>query len=115
MFRQSSLILILVLGLVGCASDGTAPGVPDDHPASFATEVASLHASSATLAIIEPVGVTPTRSMQMDHSHGEANPSPDAPVYVCPMHPEVTSSNPAAHCPKCGMKLKARQIEEATK
>lgn len=25
-------------------------------------------------------------------------------MYVCPMHPEVTSSRPG-NCPKCGMKL----------
>jgi FtsP/CotA-like multicopper oxidase with cupredoxin domain len=29
---------------------------------------------------------------------------PEASSYVCPMHPEVTSSEPGA-CPKCGMKL----------
>jgi len=27
-----------------------------------------------------------------------------APLYVCPMHPEVTSSKPG-ECPKCGMQL----------
>ena len=26
-------------------------------------------------------------------------------VYVCPMHPEVTSTTPGALCPKCNMKL----------
>lgn len=26
-------------------------------------------------------------------------------VYVCPMHPEVTSTAPGALCPKCNMKL----------
>jgi heavy metal-binding protein len=30
--------------------------------------------------------------------------SPKAIVYTCPMHPEVTSSEPGK-CPKCGMKL----------
>jgi len=34
-------------------------------------------------------------------------------VYVCPMHPEVTSSEPAS-CPKCGMKLLAQAAEEIT-
>lgn len=27
------------------------------------------------------------------------------PTYVCPMHAEVTSNDPNAHCPICGMKL----------
>jgi len=34
-------------------------------------------------------------------------------VYVCPMHPEVTSAEPAS-CPKCGMKLLAQAAEEIT-
>jgi hypothetical protein len=27
------------------------------------------------------------------------------PLYSCPMHPWITSSDPAAQCPTCGMKL----------
>jgi FtsP/CotA-like multicopper oxidase with cupredoxin domain len=34
-------------------------------------------------------------------------------VYVCPMHPEVVSSEPGS-CPKCGMKLLAQAAEETT-
>jgi FtsP/CotA-like multicopper oxidase with cupredoxin domain len=34
-------------------------------------------------------------------------------VYVCPMHPEVTSEEPGS-CPKCGMKLLAQAAEETT-
>jgi FtsP/CotA-like multicopper oxidase with cupredoxin domain len=34
-------------------------------------------------------------------------------VYVCPMHPEVTSEEPGS-CPKCGMKLLAQAAEEVT-
>lgn len=31
--------------------------------------------------------------------------SSPAEVYVCPMHPEVTSTTAGERCPKCNMKL----------
>jgi hypothetical protein len=35
-----------------------------------------------------------------------------APVYVCPMHPEVTASKPG-NCPKCGMELARQTASDA--
>ena len=34
----------------------------------------------------------------------------DADVFVCPMHPDVTSTDPQARCEKCGMPLVMRRI-----
>lgn len=34
-----------------------------------------------------------------------------AKVYVCPMHPEITSAKPGS-CPKCGMTLIEKQVKE---
>lgn len=42
------------------------------------------------------------------HDHGAAG--EEAALYVCPMHPEVTSRTPGT-CPKCGMKLVERREE----
>jgi hypothetical protein len=36
-------------------------------------------------------------------------PAKPATVYVCPMHPEVTSTDPAARCDKCGMRLEEKK------
>ena len=35
-------------------------------------------------------------------------PTRNAPVYVCPMHADVTSSDSTASCPRCGMHLVRR-------
>jgi hypothetical protein len=153
MLRYVGLMLFLMAGLSGCAGNRATFQTPADHPASASADMASRHASSATLAVVEPVTVTPMPVMRMDHSQGHAKPTEDmepadhdampsmdasevphehehsttqssgadvtprteTPLYVCPMHPEVTSTDPAVRCPKCGMKLKARQIEEASK
>jgi hypothetical protein len=32
----------------------------------------------------------------------------DSPIYVCPMHSWITSTDPAANCSLCGMKLVRR-------
>ena len=41
-------------------------------------------------------------------NHGGAattRPSTTQPLYVCPMHPELVSSNPNDRCPKCNMRI----------
>ena len=46
---------------------------------------------------------------QHQHQHEPAE-TETAAVYVCPMHPEVTSNAPGT-CPKCGMALVERREE----
>jgi hypothetical protein len=46
---------------------------------------------------------------QMEHSHEPSGGgAEEADLYVCPMHPEVTSKTPGT-CPKCGMTLVRRR------
>lgn len=43
----------------------------------------------------------------------KAAPAADAPLYSCPMHPEVTSKKAGGRCPKCGMNLVKRDPADA--
>lgn len=60
------------------------------------------------VALLAVVTILAGCSKPADHSQHSTTPSPakSAPVFWCPMHPEVTSTDPNAECDKCGgMKL----------
>ena len=59
----------------------------------------------AVLLIVPGIGVAQKRTTTQ-------KPSPQKPapvVYACPMHPDVTSTKPGQHCPKCGMEMRPVQ------
>ena len=47
----------------------------------------------------------PAAGPAITRSDSTAAPAAGTYVYVCPMHPEVTSTQPGQKCPKCGMEL----------
>lgn len=125
---QMKMFLFLASGLVaaGCAS--TIPfSVGPDHPASPSADASPFPVNSTTLSIPASSRVAAPASVVGDagHNHdghgaaghtagsaGAATPTPTSsgkPVaqdtYVCPMHPEVVSSQPGSRCPDCKMKL----------
>jgi hypothetical protein len=130
--RRLFLLVPLVL-LCGCAPRYTPLAVTDDHPASPAAAVAAGatveagHRRTLDLASARPgpESAAPAAA-PMDHSaHGEgagAVSKPEAPgaapavaaLYVCPMHPEVTSDKPDQRCPKCHMKLVKKESTQGT-
>ncbi len=76
----------------GIAADGT----------TAPTRPANLHPNPPQAPPLDAAG-GPTH-----HDGAHAPATHPAVVYVCPMHPDVTSTDPAARCPKCGMRLEKR-------
>jgi hypothetical protein len=97
--RKISLFIGLLL--VGCAADQSMPPLGDDHPANPAAPTAPLERSTtlATSAATEPATKPATAT----------EPATRAGIYVCPMHPQVTSNDPSARCHICGMRLVPRK------
>jgi hypothetical protein len=62
---------------------------------------------------------TPGSAASVQHDHAshvapqgeglEQAPSPTAPTYTCPMHPEIVRDRPGT-CPSCGMKLVPKKL-----
>lgn len=121
---------IAVLALAGCSATYHEPELSADHPASPDAPVVFRGERAATLDLsaADPVAPAPPASAGGHEGHG-ASPAPapegrghgegahEAPaptepagnaLYVCPMHPEVTSDKHGQRCPKCGMALVRR-------
>jgi FtsP/CotA-like multicopper oxidase with cupredoxin domain len=84
---------------------------------SYATEFARLRTNGDTAELrekIEPfLKRPPDKTLSFVAEMDMGVPEGVEVVYVCPMHPEVTSAEPGS-CPKCGMKLLAQAAEEIT-
>ncbi|AKU94956.1 hypothetical protein AKJ09_01620 [Labilithrix luteola] len=112
---KSALASILVI-LGACDRASADAPRPSSPPVASAEIVVPVAASSS---VIEPTAPQASASSSSVSSPGPAREQPvvkqaaaparQAPktVYVCPMHPEVTSDAPGL-CPKCNMKLEQK-------
>jgi hypothetical protein len=89
----------LICALALCALSACAATRVVDAPSPIphaAVPAASLSPDDFDAAVA--VSVAEANKTAHDHHEDEAA------LYVCPMHPEVTSASPGK-CPKCGMTL----------
>jgi hypothetical protein len=105
MTRSRSLTFSIPFLLSACATaGGTFAPLGPEHPASVDAPEVAIADPSAVLRAREAAFApepAPTAA-PVEHAQG---------YFVCPMHPEVASDQPG-RCPKCGMKLVAREEEQ---
>ena len=95
------MVPLLAAASAGCTTTPATRPVPADHPASAHAVSSAIPEPSRTLSNPDPVFVAPSATPAPATQPGAAQ---QQALYACPMHPEVTSSEPS-RCPKCGMKL----------
>lgn len=93
------IALASVLILTGCTQPYHEPQLGIDHPANPDSAAAPLPQRSQALAHEAPM-----RANREPMAPASA-PASNSALYVCPMHPQVTSDKPDQRCPECGMKL----------
>jgi hypothetical protein len=117
-YTKQSLPLVICSFIFACATRQAPPDFPVDSPAStevspglvlFPVELGSDaqgERGSTSGMPAEPH----VHHAHQHHDPGGVTTSPDAEadVYVCPMHPEVTASEPG-RCSKCGMNLEKKK------
>ncbi len=120
------LAVLLGVSIAACVAGEPLPRGSDDpalaaHPANarVGSELPNVGAVLGEPHHAMPDQSDPFHSTIKDHDaavpapvHATHESSPAAgkntPVYVCPMHPEITAPAPG-NCPKCGMPLVVRE------
>jgi len=103
MISRLAFLKLIAAGFVGGCSPAPMPVSQSSNDPSNANAPEGVSPLPPTAAPSPPA----TASSSAAHSqpaHGADAGSTEV-VYVCPMHPEATSTKPGEVCPKCNMKL----------
>jgi hypothetical protein len=109
-------LTIAWLLVAGCVGPLPGRSLLEGHPAR-AERVAAFSAPANPFALTPTIATPQVDAMgamlhgMNAHQEHSDPPAQGAPVYVCPMHPEIVSSEPGV-CSECGMKLKLQPAHQ---
>lgn len=106
------LMLCSVLLLSACASSSKPTPAAQGHPANPDSPTAAR--PTPMPAAHDSADGHQRDHAGRDHNAPAAQPASPGAMYVCPMHPAVTSNDPEARCPECGMKINKKVAPPTT-
>lgn len=93
---------LMAASLAGCAASPPNQ-IPVSHPANPGAPTGVIVPSRVPESVVVEGAPEPHGGHTQDAEVPAAPPSQA--LYACPMHPHVTSIDPEARCPECGMRI----------
>lgn len=101
--RLQAKLALLVFGAFVLVACSPAP-MPVSQSSKDPSNPNAAEGVPPVVPVIQSAAATASAHVGHDHHGAVASEDAGAVTYVCPMHPEVSSSAPGV-CPRCNMKL----------